>query len=1201
MSTFVASVPLNVFNSDDTVTITTATTIVDDGAIQATDRLTGSALPQGVVRRDFSDPAARSPPTTLQGMRDHFLATNLVFQQSVVTHLTDSVSLPGTYKCYEYLGYLNCPTQGTYGFRVSSDDASHVFVDGKRVAYWYGTHGLASQGATGYVDGSVVLPPGLHRIVVQLMQGIGGVGLSVSWKQPTDTAFADIPAASLRYDPKDLMYSGLSALTGVYTSASNQLELKVGGTTAMTASSSSVQILVPLTVNNTTLVANLNAALLGGNNASYYSNASNLSLGTLAMPVNTTGNVSANNASVSNVLTAGSLAVSGTVVGNNITSVGFQGNLDIIKATGLYHYDSVGGVAGTNPNPNFNVISSWNGFIAYNSPSFLTTGGYNNGPLVRLARASSQYFDGGSQAFNIATGGGFTILALVKFTGTAGAYERIIDFGTQTTFVNDIVFCRESTGTNLNLAFWSSAGSFQTGIVASAIVQDQWAVFAGRYTSSTATLQLYKNDVQIGGTLTSVPVITNRTVPNTYIGRSVSASDAYANMDIGCILVYDRSLSIAELTTAYQYCINDGGALPATPIVQLRASMTSGTSRNIRTIEIGASNRYSQIAMPYEVDKMYYRRHAGNASVPVWASWCEIPMIENGNFSITGNASVSGNLVMTSSSSTGANGIIYSSALYSGALVEQRTTAIERFGIGDYTGFGTRLYSGGTTLTNKVGVGFALSETTFIDGLVMTRNGTSTTNANVGINTSAPTASLHALGNVRIEGNLACDANVSAGFLTASANVAANNASVSNVLTVGSLRVSSNTVVANLNAELLGGNNAAFYRNATNMNAGTLTVAINAGSNSIQTLGAITANNITSAAQTGNLDTSKEPGLYHYDGSAAPVLGTLPSGNSWNYRTIEVGASNRYTQLAFPWDFDKMYFRRRSGTVAVPVWGAWLEVPLLTAGAFNIGTGGATVGALTASSATINGQLVTTANVGINTPTPLDALHVTGNLRVSTGDIVLTDASTVGGNGIQFTASTYQGGLVERRASATDRYGVGVGSVSTRLYASSVQGSAIIALSFPTAEFGFRDAVVVRRKNLDSAATTANVGINTSNPLEAMHVVGNMRVDGAITASGDVTAFSDKRLKANLVRVTSSLDKLAELTGYTFDRKDMPGLRYAGLVAQDVQRVLPEAVAVNSEGILAISATGVLALLVEAVKTLHEEVESLKKLSCINS
>ena len=233
-------------------------------------------------------------------------------------------------------------------------------------------------------------------------------------------------------------------------------------------------------------------------------------------------------------------------------------------------------------------ITSWSGFTPSNSPSITSLGGYNNGPFVRLTRSLSQYFDGGNKTFNIATGGGFTVVALVKFRGTAGLYERIIDFGTQTTFVNNIVFCREGTNSTLNLAFWNSSGNFQTGIVAGgAIVQDEWAVFTGRYTASGATMQLYKNNVQIGGTLTSVPVITNRSVPNTYVGRSVAAVDAYSNVDIGCIMVYDRSLSPTEMTTAYQFCINDGGSIPATPVVLLQASTALAVTQSLYGYRFG--------------------------------------------------------------------------------------------------------------------------------------------------------------------------------------------------------------------------------------------------------------------------------------------------------------------------------------------------------------------------------------------------------------------------------------------------------------------------------------------------------------------------------------------------------------------------------------------------------------------------------------
>jgi hypothetical protein len=115
-----------------------------------------------------------------------------------------------------------------------------------------------------------------------------------------------------------------------------------------------------------------------------------------------------------------------------------------------------------------------------------------------------------------------------------------------------------------------------------------------------------------------------------------------------------------------------------------------------------------------------------------------------------------------------------------------------------------------------------------------------------------------------------------------------------------------------------------------------------------------------------------------------------------------------------------------------------------------------------------------------------------------------------------------------------------------------------------------------------------SVGIGTSEPQEALHVVGNVRVEGT------VAEVSDRALKIELQRIDSALSKLESLAGYTFERIDMPGGRFAGLIAQDVQRVLPEAVQAFQNNTLGIAYGGLSALVVEAVKELSARVARLE-------
>lgn len=100
----------------------------------------------------------------------------------------------------------------------------------------------------------------------------------------------------------------------------------------------------------------------------------------------------------------------------------------------------------------------------------------------------------------------------------------------------------------------------------------------------------------------------------------------------------------------------------------------------------------------------------------------------------------------------------------------------------------------------------------------------------------------------------------------------------------------------------------------------------------------------------------------------------------------------------------------------------------------------------------------------------------------------------------------------------------------------------------------------------------------------------------------DVYIRSDERLKSNFSKIENALDKVDLLDGMVYDKANHIGgeetTREAGLVAQQLQEVLPEAVKKGVDGeqneILTVSSSAVIALLVNAVKELREEVRELK-------
>jgi len=116
-------------------------------------------------------------------------------------------------------------------------------------------------------------------------------------------------------------------------------------------------------------------------------------------------------------------------------------------------------------------------------------------------------------------------------------------------------------------------------------------------------------------------------------------------------------------------------------------------------------------------------------------------------------------------------------------------------------------------------------------------------------------------------------------------------------------------------------------------------------------------------------------------------------------------------------------------------------------------------------------------------------------------------------------------------------------------------------------------------------------------------MTGSLAVSGSISATGNVTAYgstSDRRVKKDVEVIENALSKVNALTGYTFLYNNSTE-RLTGVMAQEVQAVLPEAVYESEavlegtdEHILAVRHGNMVGLLIEAIKELSAEVDLLK-------
>jgi endosialidase-like protein/trimeric autotransporter adhesin len=114
-----------------------------------------------------------------------------------------------------------------------------------------------------------------------------------------------------------------------------------------------------------------------------------------------------------------------------------------------------------------------------------------------------------------------------------------------------------------------------------------------------------------------------------------------------------------------------------------------------------------------------------------------------------------------------------------------------------------------------------------------------------------------------------------------------------------------------------------------------------------------------------------------------------------------------------------------------------------------------------------------------------------------------------------------------------------------------------------------------------------NVGIGTSTPSDKLQVIGAVRADVFLTPS-------DASLKTNMRPITTSLNTLLQLNAYRFHWKDekKDTSTQIGLIAQEVQKQFPELVKENAAGELSVNYSGMIPLLLNAIKEQQKQIQA---------
>jgi len=103
---------------------------------------------------------------------------------------------------------------------------------------------------------------------------------------------------------------------------------------------------------------------------------------------------------------------------------------------------------------------------------------------------------------------------------------------------------------------------------------------------------------------------------------------------------------------------------------------------------------------------------------------------------------------------------------------------------------------------------------------------------------------------------------------------------------------------------------------------------------------------------------------------------------------------------------------------------------------------------------------------------------------------------------------------------------------------------------------------------------------------------------GSLNVTGDITAYSssDRRLKDNITPISNPIEKIMSIGGYEYDwnTKSNKEGHDIGVIAQEIEKILPDIVKIRGDGYKAVNYERIVALLIEAVKDQQAQIDELK-------
>jgi hypothetical protein len=180
-------------------------------------------------------------------------------------------------------------------------------------------------------------------------------------------------------------------------------------------------------------------------------------------------------------------------------------------------------------------------------PVYNALGGPQGNGHVTFDRTQSQYLDAGPRTLNIATNGGLTIVAVVRFTGTPGVWERIIDMSSDGREKNYICMGRWDSSTHLMFHYGNGDVLILHDYSCQNVIeQNTWMTIVVRYRaySREYVVKVTKDagsSCEITGTATAA--MTDRQLSSTLMGKNPWEGQSQFNGDMAGVFVVDEYLT----------------------------------------------------------------------------------------------------------------------------------------------------------------------------------------------------------------------------------------------------------------------------------------------------------------------------------------------------------------------------------------------------------------------------------------------------------------------------------------------------------------------------------------------------------------------------------------------------------------------------------------------------------------------------------